>query len=140
VTVKEYYGADITVRFDLARCLHAGVCLRSIPEVFDTKRRPWILPDAGQASHIATVVRRCPSGALHYELTDRAAPAEAGHTPLTIRTADGSPLWVEGDLVIVHNGAAATETRAALCRCGSTANLPFCDASGPCTKWRHQPH
>jgi uncharacterized Fe-S cluster protein YjdI/CDGSH-type Zn-finger protein len=140
MAVKEYYGDAITVRFDLDRCIHAAVCVRTIPEVFDTKRRPWVLPDAGDADQIAQTVRRCPSGALHYEFTDPSAPPERGHAPVTVRTADGEPLWVEGDVVIAHDGNEVPETRATLCRCGSSANQPFCDASGPCTEWRHHPH
>jgi uncharacterized Fe-S cluster protein YjdI/CDGSH-type Zn-finger protein len=137
---KDYYGDQITVRFDLSRCLHVGVCVRTIPAVFDTKRRPWVLPDAGEADQIAEVIRRCPSGALHYEYTDPSRPVEQGHTPVSVHTADGEPLWVEGDVAIVHNGNEVPETRAALCRCGSSGNAPFCDASGPCTQWRHHEH
>ncbi|MDR0626736.1 MAG: (4Fe-4S)-binding protein [Bifidobacteriaceae bacterium] len=140
VGAKDYYGDQITVSFDLTRCLHVGVCVRTIPAVFDTKRRPWVLPDAGDPAEIAQVIRRCPSGALHYEYTDPARPVEQGHSPVTVRTADGEPLWVEGALEIEHNGRTMPETRAALCRCGSTGNQPFCDASGPCTEWRHHPH
>jgi uncharacterized Fe-S cluster protein YjdI/CDGSH-type Zn-finger protein len=140
MAVKEYYGDQITVRFDLARCVHAAVCLRSVPAVFDTKRRPWVLPDAGEAGQIAEAIRRCPSGALHYEFTDPSAAGEQGHTPVTVRTADGEPLWIEGAVVIAHDGQELPETRASLCRCGSTGNQPFCDASGPCTEWRHHPH
>jgi uncharacterized Fe-S cluster protein YjdI len=140
MAVKEYYGDAITVRFDLTRCVHAAVCVRTIPAVFDTKRRPWVLPDAGDAVQIADVVRRCPSGALHYEYTDPAAPAETGHSPATVHTADGEPLWIEGAVIISHNGDELPETRASLCRCGSTGNQPFCDASGPCTEWRQRPH
>jgi uncharacterized Fe-S cluster protein YjdI/CDGSH-type Zn-finger protein len=140
MSVKEYYGDQITVRFDLARCVHAAVCLRTIPAVFDTKRRPWVLPDAGDSLEIAEVVRRCPSGALHYEFTDPAAEPERGHVPVTVHTADGEPLWVEGAVVVSNNGTELPETRACLCRCGSSGNKPFCDASGPCTDWRHHPH
>ncbi|MDR2114585.1 MAG: (4Fe-4S)-binding protein [Bifidobacteriaceae bacterium] len=67
MAVKEYYGEQITVGFDIDRCLHAAVCVRSIPAVFDTKRRPWVLPDAGDAKEIAAVIDRCPSGALSYQ-------------------------------------------------------------------------
>jgi uncharacterized Fe-S cluster protein YjdI len=140
MAVKEYYGNDITVRFDLTRCIHAAVCVRTIPAVFDTKRKPWVLPDAGAADQIAEVIRRCPSGALHYEYTDRSAPPERGHQPATIRSAQGEPLWVAGDIVIAQDGNELPETRASLCRCGSTGNAPFCDASGPCNEWRKHPH
>jgi CDGSH-type Zn-finger protein len=30
------------------------------------------------------------------------------------------------------------ETRAALCRCGQSANQPYCDRSGQCRDWRYR--
>ena len=64
---KDYAGADVTVSFDAERCRHAAECVRGLPAVFDTKRRPWILPDAAPASEVVEVVGRCPSGALRIE-------------------------------------------------------------------------
>jgi uncharacterized Fe-S cluster protein YjdI len=133
---KLYYGEDINVWFDLDRCLHVGACLRGDPEVFDIHRRPWVMPDAGDADHIAEVVRRCPTGALHYEYTDPAKPGEEARVPTSVRTSDDDPVWVRGDLLIAEDDSETTERRAALCRCGSTGNKPYCDASGPCTGWR----
>jgi protein-disulfide isomerase len=43
--VKRYHGERVEVTFDARRCLHAARCLSGLPEVFDAKRRPWILPD-----------------------------------------------------------------------------------------------
>ncbi|GAA2064418.1 hypothetical protein GCM10009757_50090 [Streptomyces cheonanensis] len=55
--------------FEAGRCRHAAACVHGLPEVFDTARRPWIRPDGAEAERLAEVVRRCPSGALQYELT-----------------------------------------------------------------------
>ncbi|MFI9465365.1 (4Fe-4S)-binding protein [Streptomyces xiamenensis] len=67
---KAYEGRSITVTFEAARCRHAAECVRGLPEVFDTARRPWIRPDGAEAGRLAEVVRRCPSGALQYERVD----------------------------------------------------------------------
>lgn len=67
---KPYRGDLITVTFDARRCLYAAECVRGLPQVFDTGRRPWISPDAAPADEVADVVRRCPSGALQYRLAD----------------------------------------------------------------------
>ncbi|WP_329065896.1 (4Fe-4S)-binding protein [Streptomyces sp. NBC_01429] len=67
---KAYEGRSITVTFEARRCLHAAECVDGLPEVFDTAKRPWIRPDAAEAERLAEVVRRCPSGALRYELVD----------------------------------------------------------------------
>ncbi|MFC3996719.1 (4Fe-4S)-binding protein [Nocardiopsis sediminis] len=67
---KAYEGRSITVTFEARRCRHAAECVRGLPEVFDTARRPWIQPDRAPADRLAEVVRRCPSGALQYRLAD----------------------------------------------------------------------
>ena len=46
---KVYRGRDIEVSFDLDICIHVGECLRGEPRVFKLERRPWALPDAGEA-------------------------------------------------------------------------------------------
>lgn len=64
---KTYEGQEIDVSFDPEVCQHAGNCVRGLPAVFETGRRPWILPDAAPADEVAAQVERCPSGALRYE-------------------------------------------------------------------------
>ena len=64
---KDYVGKEVTVSFDPVLCQHSAECVRGLPSVFDTTRRPWILPDAGRASDVIEVVARCPSGALRIE-------------------------------------------------------------------------
>lgn len=63
-TRKAYEGREVTVSFDSARCEHAAECVRGLPTVFDTTRRPWIEPDGAPADQVIEVVGRCPSGAL----------------------------------------------------------------------------
>ncbi|MEU5902866.1 (4Fe-4S)-binding protein [Micromonospora sp. NPDC047467] len=75
---KAYEGQKITVTFEARRCLHAAECVRSLPEVFDPGQRPWIRPDGAEAERLAEVVRRCPSGALQYELVGGGAETGTG--------------------------------------------------------------
>jgi uncharacterized Fe-S cluster protein YjdI/CDGSH-type Zn-finger protein len=133
--MKRYTAPAITVTFDPARCLHAAECLRGLPAVFDVKRRPWITPDAAAPEDVAEVVRRCPSGALHYESGD--VEAEKPERPTAVGAEPGGPLWLRGDLRLGTQDGELADVRAGLCRCGDTANAPFCDGSGPCTDW-HQ--
>ena len=67
MTRKAYQGKEIEVSFDSEVCRHSGECVRGLPGVFDTKRRPWIDPDGADPEAIAAQVRRCPSGALQYQ-------------------------------------------------------------------------
>ncbi|HWE87871.1 MAG TPA: (4Fe-4S)-binding protein [Pseudonocardiaceae bacterium] len=126
---KAYRSADITVYFDASRCRHFAECVRGLPGVFDTAARPWIQPDNAATDEVAEVVRRCPTGALHYQLAD--APGEQGD-PVTVITAlPGGPLLLRGNLSIVTQPGEAglAETRMAACSCGRTANQPFCDGA-----------
>ncbi|MEV5612566.1 (4Fe-4S)-binding protein [Streptomyces sp. NPDC052225] len=138
MTRKAYPGHLVTVSFDGARCLHAAACVRGLPQVFDTERRPWIQPDAAPADEVAEVVRRCPSGALRYELVDGTVELPPAATSIE-RTPDGR-LVMRGDLRIRwtdgesegDGGGEAVEVRATLCGCGRSGNQPYCDHAGPC--------
>ena len=129
--MKRYEGKDIEVTYDTARCLHAAECVRGMPAVFDTAKRPWIAPDAADAESLAAVIRRCPTGALHYELRD--GKPEGPSVPTRVRLPDGGPSLLDGDLELDGK----KETRAAICRCGQSANQPYCDRGGPCRQWEY---
>jgi uncharacterized Fe-S cluster protein YjdI len=64
---KTYRGKEVDVSFDPDVCVHSGKCVRGLPAVFDTKRRPWIDPEGAKADEVVEQVKRCPSGALQYE-------------------------------------------------------------------------
>jgi uncharacterized Fe-S cluster protein YjdI len=124
---KAYEGRRITIYFDAERCRHFAECVRGLPQVFDVQRRPWILPDAAEVEELAQVIRRCPSGALHY-VSEELGP-EQPDVPTTLTPLEGGPLLVRGNLLIVRDGGTLQETRADLCRCGRSARQPFCDAT-----------
>ncbi|MFF1907105.1 (4Fe-4S)-binding protein [Kitasatospora sp. NPDC058218] len=128
---RTYEGAGIEVTFDPQVCRHAAECVRGLPSVFDTARRPWISPDAAEPGLVAEVVRRCPTGALTYRLAG--GGTEAPDRPTTVRrTADGR-LLVRGELRVTGAGGEVRETpRAMLCGCGSSGGQPYCDRSGAC--------
>ncbi len=71
MTRKSYTGEQLVVSFDGTICEHAGECVRGLPQVFDTKRRPWIdlseITTEEQADKVREVVGRCPSHALLIE-------------------------------------------------------------------------
>ena len=62
--LQTYTGQDITVTFDPNICVHAAVCVRGLPAVFDVSRARWVDVTAATADEIAAQVARCPSGAL----------------------------------------------------------------------------
>jgi CDGSH-type Zn-finger protein/uncharacterized Fe-S cluster protein YjdI len=126
--IRTYTGEHIDVTYETARCIHVAECIRRLNAVFDTSRRPWVLPDAALPDNVAATVLTCPSGALHYERKD-GGEAEVAAAHNTIRLTRNGPLYVRGDFTIVNGEGelVVNDTRAALCRCGGSGNKPFCD-------------
>jgi CDGSH-type Zn-finger protein/uncharacterized Fe-S cluster protein YjdI len=126
--IRNYTGEKIDVTYDAERCIHVAECLKRLHTVFDKSKRPWVQPDHDLADSVAATILACPSGALHYERKD-GGEAEPIPEHNTIALSRNGPLYVQGDFTIV-NGAGEIvvhDTRATLCRCGESANKPFCD-------------
>jgi uncharacterized Fe-S cluster protein YjdI len=132
---KTYTGTHLDVTFDLDVCIHAGECVRRLPAVFDTGRKPWILPDAGDAAAIRAAVAGCPSGALevaeHAAAPAPAATAPTPPAPIDIEASATGPLRVRGPVrVLGADGTVLRETdKVSLCGCGRSGNRPFCDGT-----------
>ncbi|MCB9744737.1 MAG: CDGSH iron-sulfur domain-containing protein [Alphaproteobacteria bacterium] len=123
--VTRYPGAEASVVYDRRRCMHAGECGRASKAVFDGQRHQWIDPDGAESAEaLQAIVHRCPTGALQLEVNGERVDAPAGARNEVIVSPDG-PLYARGRFEI--NGQ--IETRVALCRCGASANKPFCDNS-----------
>jgi CDGSH-type Zn-finger protein/uncharacterized Fe-S cluster protein YjdI len=145
---RTYETDAIRVHWDSSRCIHTGICLRTLPSVFDLGRRPWVDLRGAEANAVADAVERCPTGALRYERLD-GADGERPPRPTLVFPIEDGPLLMIGDLdVRGPNGEAITrETRLTLCRCGLSHNQPFCDnshrrrswTSGPSSEPRVQP-
>ena len=129
MTRRSYRGRAVEVSFDRDLCIHVGACLAGLPEVFELRRKPWILPDGADAEAVADQVRRCPSGALRYRRLD-GGDDEQPAAATTVTPLRNGPLLLSGALEVTRpDGSVEATPRAALCRCGLSANKPFCDNS-----------
>jgi uncharacterized Fe-S cluster protein YjdI/CDGSH-type Zn-finger protein len=134
---RAYTAPGLTVYYDRGRCLHFAECVRGLPQVFDVNKRPWIQPERASAEQVAEVVRRCPSGALHYRLEK--GLTEEPEQPTHVEFVANGPINLRGDLSIdVPGEGRMREVRASLCRCGLTDNEPFCDKACSRTGWRSE--
>ena len=124
-----YAGKSITIFDNRAICAHAGVCTDELKDVFREDGSPWIDPDAAAAQKVMDTISRCPSGALSFALNGvEAAPAL--REPSVTVTKDGPYAIVGGvELAGVAFGDHASQEHYTLCRCGASANKPFCDGS-----------
>lgn len=113
-----------------AFCIHVAECLRGLPAVFDSQRRPWIVVDNGSPDEIGGVIEHCPTGALHFRRRD-GGPQEPVPEETTVQERPNGPLFVRGKIRIFGQDRKLLreDTRVALCRCGASQNKPFCDGS-----------
>ncbi len=59
-----YSKEGVTVLWEPAKCIHSGICVKGLPEVFNPQKLPWVDVNHAQSERIKQQVRMCPSGAL----------------------------------------------------------------------------
>lgn len=60
----EYTNGDVTILWKPELCIHAGVCVKLLPKVYNPKERPWCKPENATSEELINQVSKCPSGAL----------------------------------------------------------------------------
>jgi|MEHZ01.5.fsa_nt_MEHZ011538104.1_6 uncharacterized Fe-S cluster protein YjdI len=64
----QYKNEDLTIHWDPSKCVHAGVCVRSLPNVYNPRERPWVKIENASSKELKAQINKCPSGALSYAL------------------------------------------------------------------------
>lgn len=130
---KHYTNGEITITWKPNQCIHSKLCWTGLAEVFNPRERPWIKMDASTTASIIAQVEKCPSGALSYfrneEKIENKNPEVDVDTIVEV-SANG-PLLVYGNITIKNkNGEEIKKNKVtALCRCGASANKPYCDGT-----------
>lgn len=119
----------ITVHFNRAICSGAGECVRSLPAVFVSGAKDWIRPAGASVDEVIATVRRCPSGALTYTRDGQTVTRD--EPQVSVRIVANGPYEITGpvEFEAPRWSRNASRTCFALCRCGKSANAPFCDYS-----------
>lgn len=65
---KEYKTQDITIIWKPELCVHAGECVRRLPQVYSPKDWPWCKPENASTEQLIEQIDACPSKALTYKL------------------------------------------------------------------------
>lgn len=60
----EYTNGELTILWQPKKCIHAGVCVKMLPKVYNPKERPWVKPENATNEELIDQVSKCPSGAL----------------------------------------------------------------------------
>lgn len=63
---KEYTNGELTIVWQPAMCIHSEVCVKTLPNVYAPKAKPWINVDGATTEELKAQIKNCPSGALSY--------------------------------------------------------------------------
>ena len=61
-----YSNNDITILWQPDLCIHSGVCVKSLPNVYQPKEKSWIKIENASTLELKEQIKKCPSGALSY--------------------------------------------------------------------------
>lgn len=64
--VKQYSNGELIVVWKPQKCVHAGECVKALPEVYNPKEKPWIKAENASTQALKDQIAKCPSGALSY--------------------------------------------------------------------------
>lgn len=125
---REYTTDEVVVEWHPRLCFHSQSCVKALPRVFDSARRPWIDLEQATTDEIEAAVESCPSAALRFRRPGVEAPARPQE--LEVAAVPNGPLLVRGPIrVTLADGTTEELPRAAFCRCGQSGNKPFCDGT-----------
>ena len=137
LSTLKYTNGEVTVVWKPDTCIHSRICWTELREVFDPAKRPWVNIEGSTTERIIEQVRKCPSGALSYFMNNETT----ADTPATIvsevaeivniQIKPNGPILINTDYHITYsNGEVEIKKgKTNLCRCGASANKPYCDGS-----------
>lgn len=129
---KTYTNGEVTVIWKPSICIHSINCFNGLPEVFNPNLKPWITPQNSSTDKIINQIKKCPSGALSYTMNNEKAVEETkSETAVRVEPSVNGPLMVHGDISVKDASGSIIQKGkvTAFCRCGGSANKPYCDGS-----------
>ncbi len=125
---KKYKNDDITVVWKPKLCIHAAECVKRLPEVYNPKSKPWIKIENASSDALKSQIDKCPSGALSY-YNNNENTKEIMEAQIKVNAMENGPLLVDGSIEVTKPDGTVEikEKTTAFCRCGASANKPYCD-------------
>jgi uncharacterized Fe-S cluster protein YjdI len=128
--IKEYSNGDFTIVWKPGKCIHAEICAKTLPQVYNPDVRPWIKAENASVDELKAQIDQCPSGALSYYIKgEEPTQTQASETVVVVKA--NGPLLITGSLSVT-NAEGNTElktNKTAFCRCGGSNNKPYCDGA-----------
>jgi CDGSH-type Zn-finger protein/ferredoxin len=128
-SLQNYEAPGITVHFNRSICSGAAECVRNLPSVFKSSSEDWIHPGEAPVADVIETIRKCPSGALTFTVEGKTEVKQ--EKDVSVRIVKNGPYEIKGPVVFEAPkwSRNASKTNFALCRCGKSGNIPFCDYS-----------
>ena len=60
MAIREYKNEDITIIWDSDKCTHAGICWKTLPEVYRPSERPWVKIENATTEELKSTNRSMP--------------------------------------------------------------------------------
>ena len=129
--IKEYVNGDLTVVWKPAKCIHSGICVKTLPQVYDPDAKPWIKAENASVEELKAQIELCPSGALTYRMAGDTANSASDQEATHVSLVENGPLMVKGSIEITYADGRKEqrEKNTAFCRCGASTDKPFCDGT-----------
>ena len=67
----EYSNGELTIIWQPELCKHDDICVKTSPQVYNPKERPWIKIENATTEELIAQINKCPSGALSYRLNKK---------------------------------------------------------------------
>lgn len=61
-----YENEDIKIVWKPSLCTHSGVCVKTLPQVYNPKEKPWVKIENASTEELKDQLKKCPSGALSF--------------------------------------------------------------------------
>ncbi len=129
--VKEYSNGELTVVWKPKKCIHSGICVKTLPEVYDPQAKPWIKAENASTDALKSQIDQCPSGALTYYIKGESSKEQNTVSATKAEVIPDGPLLVQGLLEVkLTDGSIESKKRStAFCRCGASETKPYCDGT-----------
>ncbi|MCK5029544.1 MAG: (4Fe-4S)-binding protein [Bacteroidales bacterium] len=139
---RDYSNGEITVHWRPAKCVHSTICYSKLRKVFDPARRPWINIKGASTDEIIEIVEQCPTDALTFtrnnnpekniqKKEEKIEVKKNEDSSTKIQIIHNGPALISGNFTItdINGSKLAKANNIALCRCGKSSSMPFCDGT-----------
>ena len=123
---EPWQGKGVVLYDDRTICTHAGFCT-------NLRTTVWTLADEADdpdaRAEFVAMVHQCPSGRLAFATDDDPDTLVEPELEPSIGVEPNASYWLRGGIAVVSEDGTPYEVRnrQTLCRCGNSANKPFCD-------------